>query len=290
MIYYRIEAALAWLLFLMFRVLPVDWASNLGGFLGRTIGPRLGSSRRAIKHLKAALPDSNHDQIILDHWENMGRVIAEYPHLESIAQKRVTIENPELLQAVFDKNQGGVLIAAHLGNWELNGAVMLLQFGKTLDLTYRAPNNPFVARMIENFRTLKGRLQAFPKSRDSGRKIMNTLKTKGYLGVLVDQKYNEGISIPFFGHPAMTNPIAFQLAQKYQCPLIPVQNIRTKGAHFKIIIHPPIETHQTDGSPRPLEDMIQEMHLMLEGWIRDNPEQWIWMHRRWRNLEQDQKP
>ncbi len=282
---YFIEAVFAFLLFGIFRLLPASAASCLGGFLGRTIGPHLGSSRRAIRHIQKALPgtdDKAAQTIMRGHWNNMGRVIAEYQHLKKLARKNVIVEGDENLRDALGQNKGAVFIGAHQGNWELNCLTLFIHYNAKSAVTYRAMNNPYVDRMIEKSRTLNGTLSAFPKSRESGRKIMATIKDGGYLGILIDQKYNEGIEIPFFGLPAMTNPIAFQLAQKYHAPLVPVQNIRLKGANFKIIVHPAIPTHDGAGAPRPLEDMMLEAHRLMEGWIHAHPAQWIWMHRRWK--------
>lgn len=112
---------------------------------------------------------------------------------------------------------------------------------------------------------------------------MKTLKDARSLGILIDQKYNEGIEADFFDMPAMTNPIFVQLCQRYKCPLIPVRNERLDGCSFRLTSYPPLETFNADGTSRPVEDVIKDAHQLLETWIKERPEQWMWLHHRWKD-------
>lgn len=113
--------------------------------------------------------------------------------------------------------------------------------------------------------------------------MMETIKQGGILGILIDQKYNQGLNVPFFGHPAMTNPFFVQLAQKYGAPLVPIRGIRLENGGFCLKIYPPVPTLEDNGTPRPIENVIQQAHTLLAGWIREKPEQWLWLHRRWKD-------
>jgi len=285
---YRLEGLLCLILVSVFRIMPLDWASASGGFLGQSIGFfLLDSNRKADRHLRHALPALTAPErrtIIKDMWNNLGRVFAEYPHLEQIARERTTVINPHHIETLKDTPTGTVFIGMHQGNWEIWAAMALLKFGVQVDITYRAPNNPIVDNLVGKYRSLNGRITAHPKAASSGKKIMSLIKNKGNVAILIDQKYNPGLDIPFFGHNARTNPIAFQLAQKYDCPLIPGQCIRTKGANFEMIFHPPIATKDENGADIPLDEIIIKTHIMMEDWIRQTPAQWIWLHKRWRNL------
>ena len=108
--------------------------------------------------------------------------------------------------------------------------------------------------------------------------MLKSLISGNSLALLGDQKYNEGVCVPFFGHDAMTNPAFVQFAQKFDLPLIPAQCIRMNGANFKIKAHPPIATQN-----RNVEDIISDYHALLEGWITERPEQWLWLHKRWKD-------
>lgn len=273
-------AILLYGLMLIFKCLPLDYASALGGLMGRQIGFRLGITRRAIQNLRRAFPGTDEQQIermALDMWDNLGRVIGEYPHLKSIARSRVLLKNGHLIEQIIKDGRGGIFISGHMANWETHVPLLLETFNQTAVLTYRALNNPFADSILRHYRTLGGAIPAFPKTRESGRQLMKTLKSKGFLAILIDQKYNEGMSIPFLGIPAMTNPVAVQLAQKYGCPIIPAQCRRLRGAHFEITIHEPVYVTLDE----PMEDTMIYLNDLLSDWVRQEPAQWLWLHRRW---------
>ncbi|PCK00233.1 MAG: lipid A biosynthesis acyltransferase [Zetaproteobacteria bacterium] len=283
---YFLEAALLAILFVFFRILPPETASNIGGYIARTIGPKLATSRKARRHIQCALPETTkreQDNIIKGMWDNLGRVIAEYPHLERISKHHTNIVDlANLDQYINDKTLPIIFIGGHLANWEINGAATLTQLNHPIDLTYRAPNNPWTAKMLTKARTLNGRIKAYPKSRESGRLIIKALKEAHSIGILIDQKYNEGVEVDFFKMPTMTNPIFVQLCQRYKCPLIPVRNERISGCNFKLTAYPPLTLFKDDGTPRPVDDVIKDAHILLEQWIKERPEQWIWLHHRWK--------
>lgn len=288
---YALEATLLTLLFIIFKILPVSAASNLGGFIGRTIGPRLAASRKALRNIEAALPElspTQHQMAIRDMWDNLGRVIAEYPHLASIGKNHSVLKGDDILQDLIMQEQPAVFFGAHQSNWEVNGALLYQQYDQPVDITYRAPNNPWSAIMLRKARTLNGKLGVIAKSRTAGKLLIQALKSKRHIGVLLDQKYNEGIALPFFGMNAMTNPAFVSLCQKYDCPLVPVRNTRLKGAQFELQLYEPIKLFEKDGSARSQEDVMRDANTLMEGWIREQPGQWLWLHRRWdSNVLQD---
>ena len=282
---YMLEAALVRTLFFIFRLMPAQMASNIGGFIVRTLGPHMAVNRKAIRNLRTALPgktDDEYNQICRGMWDNLGRVFAEYPHLETIGRDFTQIVGLENLGNVITDKQPVIYISGHLANWEINATAPLVQNGITLDLTYREPNNPWSAELLDRARTLNGRITTYAKSRESGRAIIQALKDGRSIGILIDQKYNEGVESLFFGIPAMTNPVFVHLCQKYRCPLIPARAIRTQGCRFVLEILPPIDVFAPDGTARPTQDVIADAHALLEGWIKEKPEQWIWLHRRWK--------
>lgn len=281
---YVLEGIVFSFFFTLFKLLPLDTASALGGFIARKVGPHLSATKKAQRNLRLALPDLDsraRQTIIRDMWDNLGRVMAEYPHLEQIAKERVTFHNGEILRDIIHDRTGSVFIGLHQANWEIFAASALLLYDFPLDITYRAPNNPAVDRIILKARSLNGRIAAHPKTRKSGQIILNLVKNKGNLAILIDQKYNPGPLVPFFGYPAKTNPVAFQIAQKYGAPLIPGRCVRTKGAHFEIALNNPIPTQDETGQPIPIETLMAQAHGIMEGWIREYPGQWLWLHQRW---------
>lgn len=271
---YFCEGIFARILYGFFAVLTVSTASYTGGLIARTIGPRTGISRRAAYNIKRAFPDMADDDLkttIRNFWDNLGRVIGEYPHLKTLAQN-VTIENrsglPADVQAVY--------CAAHCANWELPSHAFVHAFDTAVDVTYRPPNNPMIDTLLQKVRTSDNRINAHPKSAAGGIALIKAIRKKRSVAILSDQKYNEGINIQFFGHEAMTNPAVAVLAQKYDLPIIPIQCIRTHDHHFKIILHPPI-----DHKNKPTADIMRTFNGLLEQWTTETPAQWLWTHNRW---------
>lgn len=272
---YLLEAAILWLAFFIFRSLPTETASNAGGWIGRTIGPRLAASRKAYKNMERALPGKSkaeYHALIREMWDNLGRVIAEYPHLPEIIMKADVVgeDNIKSLPESF------IVIGAHAANWEL----LPFYFNHRADLPitglYREPNNPYTAKLLENARNAIGKGNYARKSTAGSRALIKTLQDGGRLGILIDQKYNQGIRADFFGNPAMTSTAFSQLARKYDCPIVPLWIERVKGTQFRLTIHPP---YKTDG--RSDEEIIALAHTALETHILKNPGQWLWLHRRW---------
>lgn len=279
---YLFEAGLLHILLFIFGFFSPVTASNIGGWLGRAIGPKLAASRKAIRNLENAMPDLDGDQrsaIITDMWDNLGRLFAEYAHLERIAADFTVIEGLENLKPYIDGERSAIFIGAHLANFEVPPLCAFQQAGLAIDSTYRAPNNPYSHKLLNKIRSLDSYLKAFSKSKSGGRALMKAAKDGANIGILIDQKYNEGVSVPFFGRDAMTNPIFVQLAQKFGHDLVPIRIIREDSCHFRFIIEKPM-TFEKDEA---LETVIKRANETLESWIKDKPGQWLWLHRRWKD-------
>ncbi|MCM2343000.1 MAG: lysophospholipid acyltransferase family protein [Alphaproteobacteria bacterium] len=275
---YALESLLLIFFYGLCDILPLSVASNMGGWIGRQIGPRLAASRKAYKHLQESLPhldDANQDQIISTMWDNLGRVIAEYPHLQEIGKYHVTLAGQEVIKTALSQGKPVILFGAHLANWEVMAPALLDQTGLKLGLVYRAPNNPVADRLLDYARSLHGRLETIPKSRSGTRRLVQTLKEGHSIGILIDQKYNEGVPVPFFGRPAMTSPAFVQLARKYDACLIPFHCVRDQGCHFTITFENPLNLDGTE------IEVISRAHERLEDWITNKPGEWMWLHRRW---------
>ncbi len=278
---YLLEAALLHSLLFIFSLMSPIHASNIGGIIGRTIGARLGASRKAIRNLEKSMPEMDtgeQSNVIADMWENLGRLIAEYAHLETIARDYTIIEGLETLQPYIDGERSAIFIGAHLANFEVPALCAFTQTGLVIHSTYRAPNNPHSHALLNKIRSLDGKLKAFPKSKTGGRALMKAAREGGNIGILIDQKYNEGVSVPFLGREAMTNPVFVQLAQKFGHDLVPIRIIRETNCHFRFIIEKPLVFEKGE----PVESVITKANARLEAWIKDKPGQWLWLHRRWK--------
>jgi KDO2-lipid IV(A) lauroyltransferase len=212
-------------------------------------------------------------------WDNLGRVAAEYPHLAFIVRNRLQVRGEEHIDAALSKPaKGAVFYSIHMGNWELPPIYLHLVKGADVHSMYRAPNNPYVDKMIHKLRTLGGAIPAWNKSRAGGQGALKAVRGGGAIAILIDQKYNEGVNVPFFGMEAMTNPFFVKMAQKFDAPLIPATLKRTGGAHFELTVYPAMTLEGLSE-----ETIIAQAHALIEEAIKQTPAQWIWLHRRWKD-------
>lgn len=279
---YRAEAAFVYLIWGFFKMMPVTWASALGGGLLRFIGPKLAASRKAIKNIALSFPektDAEHRDILIGMWENLGRVVGEYPHLNKIWQ-RTEVIGGDYLHDLREANKPGILFGGHLANWEVQPLVTV-NHGLDVGIVYRKPNNPYVADLIYQTRCKTGNTIQVEKSAKGARQLTQILKQKGIVGMLMDQKLNQGMAIPFFGRDAMTAPSLGQFAVKYDAVVIPIQIARVKGVSFRATVYPPMEIQKTGDKENDIRQVLIEMNQYFEEWIRENPSQWLWLHRRW---------
>lgn len=284
-----IEAAALKTVLALVRALPPIAASNLGGAVARTIGPLLPVSRVADTNLRLALPDLDaaaRRRIVRGVWDNLGRTAAELPHLPSL---RATASGPgwetvglEHARAAVAIGRPVVFFSAHLANWE---ALSLIanRSGFVVPAFYRAAANPLVDRLIQDLRrAAAGRdLPQFAKGAAGARAATAHLRAGGTLGMLVDQKMNDGIAAPLFGHMAMTVTAPALYALRYRCKLVPCHIERLGPARFRLVVAPPLETPATGDLHADIATLAARMNAVLEGWIRDRPESWLWLHRRW---------
>ena len=278
---HALEALGVFLAYVLFAALPIDWASGLGGWIGRTLGPFLPMSKVARANLGAVFPDlpqAERERILRATWDMVGRIVGEYPHLDAIARHagkpgaRVEVSGVEQVEMLKERDTA-LLFSAHLGNWEVF-APSLAALGIPYAQVYRDPNNPFVSWLIHRVRRLP-REEMVPKGPAGARQAIAILSKGGRLGMLVDQKMNDGIAVPFFGREAMTAPALARFAQRYNCPAVPVRLERLGGARFRVSFLPPLDTSGSD------VEVMTRANRIIEDWIRARPEQWLWIHRRW---------
>jgi KDO2-lipid IV(A) lauroyltransferase len=252
-----------------FWLLPVDAASAIGGFIGRRLGPRLKASRRARRNLVRALPENDaaqNERILCGMWDNLGRVAAEFPHLSHICAPdsgRIEVVDGEIVTALGPGAQPCIFFGGHFANWEIGPFTLRrLLLGAPLASVYRALNNPWAERLTLRLRQAP---VSIPKGSEGGRELLRWLKSGRHVGILVDQKLNDGIAVPFFGRNAMTAPAIARFSLKYGCPLVPVRAQRLGGGD----------------SARDAVTIMTVVNTEIETWVRDCPEQWLWVHRRW---------
>lgn len=281
----RIEVLFAHLFFALVRCVPFSAASAVGGFLGRHIGPRVGVTRHARRNLEKAYPEKTKadiDILIREMWDNLGRTIFEYPQLNRLdvtdAGGRVEVVGIENLLSLAAREGPGLIVTAHQANWEL-GPLVASQHGVAVHSIYRPPNNPLMLDFYLSRQVGRGSL--IPKGAKGARWALEKLKRGEIVAVVADQKMNDGIAVPFFGRDAMTAPALAQFALKFDCPIVPVQIVRTQGARFRAILHPAITLERTGDRHGDVLAGMTRINRMIEGWVREHPAQWLWVHKRW---------
>ncbi len=275
---YRLEFFCLKLFFGGLKFFSIDVASEIGGILGKIIGPRLKSNKTAIINFSRAFPDQNKNEInqnIIKMWENFGRTFAEYPflHIFRDENSRITIEGKENLNKI--DNSSSIIFSGHFANWEVMATVIASL--SDLALVYRAPNNPLVDNILRGYRRAIS-LNQVRKGPQGAKELINFIKKGTNLGMLVDQKQNYGLPIQFFGREAMTPSAIAKLSLKYKLGLIPVTIERKSRTNFHIKIHKKLDVNFDEDDTI---SILGKINSFLEISIQRNPSQWLWMHKRW---------
>jgi len=276
----------------LLRLTDPDWLSDTAAFTMRHVGPRLRENRIARDQIAVAFPEKSAaeiERILRGTWENLGRMGAEFAHLDRLWDYQspdkpgrfdIAPEDLERYRRVTESGKPALVFAAHLGNWELP-AISAHANGIKSAVLYRGPNVEAVDRWITETRsTLMGAL--IPTGLDAPVKLAEALQSGTHVGMLVDQYYVRGVPVTFFGRSTHANPLLARLARHFDCPIHGVRLIRLPGHRFR--------GHMTEAIP-PVRDAegnidiagtMQAIMHVIEGWIRENPDQWLWQHRRWR--------
>lgn len=283
-----LQGLLAHMMFFLMGLIPVDAASAFGGWIARKIGPRLDVHKLARENLQLAFPEkpeSEIESILVDMWDNLGRVGFEFPHIAKMnvynQPDRFEIVGGKNIDLLRDDNQCGIFFSGHLANWEF---CALGPAQRTpcvpVQLIYREPDNPWMRKLFAR-RKPTPECGLLPKGTKGAKQALMALKNGDHLAMLVDQKMNDGIAVPFFGRDAMTAPAIAQFALKYNCPVVPVRIERIKGVRFRITFFEPMQLPNTGNRKDDIQAIMVEVNKKLEDWVRERPAQWLWVHRRW---------
>ncbi len=280
------EFILVYIFLIISKILGLRFSSYLGGIILCSYGFFSPRNKVGMKNLSIVFPEKNESEkkiILKKMWFHFGRVIGEYPHLKKIKIKNnpnIKIIGIENLLNPLKTQKNCIFFSAHLGNWELSSHP-LTQNGHTINFIYRSANNKLIDNLLNKIRYSYG-VKLISKGKDGAKDCIKALKGRENLGMLIDQKMNDGLSIKFFNKNAMTASGIAKFALKFDCPIIPAVCIRNEGINFTIKYFKPI-------FPRKLKKLGSEKKIMLhlntylEDWILKNPEQWIWVHNRWEN-------
>ena len=267
----------------VFKILPVRMASAFGAQLGALVGFILRRrSHIGMVNLAIAFPEKTENErrkILNKMWRHWGRFYAEMPHTKKLFQK-AEIKGFEHLKKMNKEKKGGFVCSAHLGNWELAVSQPLFD-NFCLNPVYRRANNPWLDKLM--FQRRQGVL--IPKGILGARKILDVLRNKGVIVILCDQKLREGIDVPFFGKMAKTAPAIATLALKFNAPIVMARSIRQPDGHFIMEVSEPLKINPDSDRNQEVLKIMTEINRRLENWIRENPEQWLWIHRRFDKSE-----
>jgi len=290
------EAAVGALTFGLLRTAryfdPVKTA-DLFGRITRRIGPMLREDRIGRANLTAAFPEKSPEEIetiLAGVWDNLGRLGAEFAHLDHIWEhdpahpelSRIEIQQRthELFAQLRLDGKPALIFFCHLGNWELP-AVAAVAHGLDAAILFRRPNSASANRIIEELRQVKmGTL--IPAGRDAPFKLAEALQNGQHVAIQVDQWFTNGVEVTFFGRKTRANPTLARLLRQIECPIHGVRIIRLPGHRFRAELSeevPPVRdaTGQID-----IQGTMQAITSVVEGWVREYPDQWLWLHRRWR--------
>jgi Kdo2-lipid IVA lauroyltransferase/acyltransferase len=281
---YLLEFILIKILFILFQLIGYRLSSNLGFFIGKTIGPIFRSKKMIIQNLeKSKIKYSeNPSKIASNVLGNYGRIFAEYVYLKKFRnndlKKYVSIDGLKNLENLKKYNKKAVFISGHFNNFELM-AMEIEKAGIELAAIYRPLNNIFLNKTMEKIRKQNICKNQIKKGRAGSREIIKNLIEGKSIALMIDQRVREGEKVKFFNNLATTTTIPAQLVKKYNCELIPIYIERKKSNYFKIYISKPIKISKKKSTL----EITEFLNQVLEKMILKNVDQWIWTHDRWKS-------
>jgi KDO2-lipid IV(A) lauroyltransferase len=242
----------------------------------------------AIYNLKRAFPEKSIAEVTLiakGVYRNMAIVAAEFFDIPWLTKDRihevVEVEGFEHCVEALKKGRGLLMFGAHFGNWELQAIAMSLLV-HPLVVIYRTLDNRILEHLVMSVRTSTGNMPLVKQK--SMRKILRTLKANGIVGLLIDQNWSwqEGVFVDFFGRPACTTDGLALLALHTEAPVIPSFTVRVDSGKYRLIIGEAVELINTDQRESDVLINTQNFTRIIEDMIRKYPDQWLWVHQRWK--------
>jgi Kdo2-lipid IVA lauroyltransferase/acyltransferase len=268
--------------------------ANFAGAFMRKIGPLFPEHRIGRAQLRSAFPeksDTEIEKILGGVWDNLGRIAIEFAHLDEFCVEGFGRQTPDVITYppeskerydwIMKSGRATIGFAAHLANWELPGVGAKLIGAKSAVL-FRRPNIGAVSDVIVKLREpLMGEL--VPTGLDAPVKLARLLQSGIHVGMLADQHYSKGVEVTFFGRSCLANPLIAMLARQTELPIYGMRVVRKQdGNGFWGEVSDPVEAVRDAGGRVDIKGTMQAVTTVIEGWIRQYPEQWLWLHRRWR--------
>jgi KDO2-lipid IV(A) lauroyltransferase len=275
------------------RYFDPDRTADFFASITRTVGPWLPEHKIGRANLTAAFPEksaSEIDAILTGVWDNLGRVGAEFAHLDHIWNldpdhpENGRIELAPDATAKFEKlrddGKGALIFASHIANWELP-ALAGPAYGVESAVLFRRPNIAAVDRAIQDIRSVNmGTMIA--TTHEAPLRLAQALQKGVHVGMLVDQHFGRGVDVTFFGRTAKANPLIARLARQVDVPIYGVRMIRLPNHRFYGELSDEVTPVRDTEGKVDVQATMQAITSVVEGWVREHPEQWLWLHRRWR--------
>ena len=276
------------------RAFDPDKTATFFGRALRFIGRRLREDRIGRENLKAAFPEKSPEEIekiLAGVWDNLGRIGAEFAHLDHIwdydpehperdSRVEFSPRTKELFDQIRDDGKPALIFACHLGNWELP-ALAAVAHGLDAAILFRRPNSEAADRAIERTRAISmGTL--IPAGRDAPLRLAQALQDGKHVAMLVDQYLTNGAEVTFFGRKTTANPMLARLRRQVDCPIHGTRIIRLPNNRFRAELSEEVKPVFDASGQIDIQGTTQAVTNVVEGWIREYPEQWLWLHRRWR--------
>jgi KDO2-lipid IV(A) lauroyltransferase len=268
--------------------------ANFAGAFMRRAGPLFKEHRLGREQLRLAFPEKSAaeiEQILGGVWDNLGRIAIEFAHLDEFCVEGFGQQTPDVITyppeskeryaRITETGKAAIGFAAHLANWELPGIGAKL-IGVKSAVLYRRPNIDAIDDIIIKLREpLMGEL--IPTGLDAPVRLGRLLQAGVHVGMLADQHYTRGVEVTFFGRPCRANPLIAMLARQTELPIYGMRVVRKPdGNSFWGEISDPVEPARDADGRIELKGTMQAITSVIEGWVRQYPEQWLWLHRRWR--------
>lgn len=276
------------------RYFDPDKTADFFGRAAHFIGRRLREDRIGRENLTAAFPEKSPEeieQILTGVWHNLGRLGAEFANLDRIwdhdaadpakpSRVEFSGRSKQLFDQLRDDGKPALFFAAHLGNWELP-ALAAVAHGLEATILFRRPNIEAADRAIERIRAVKmGTMVA--AGRDAPLKLAQALQNGQHVAMLVDQYLTNGVPVTFFGRKTTANPTLARLRRQIDCPIHGTRIIRLPDGRFRGEVSEEVKPVFDASGQVDIQGTMQAVTDVVEGWVREYPDQWLWLHRRWR--------
>ena len=281
---YFIQFLIISILFLIFKILGLSYASYISGKVVSFVGPFFRSKSLIRSNILKALPDFKLNQIekiSKKMWNNYGRILAEYVFIKDFRstkfQNNIEIKGQEILDNLKNNKEPVIFVSGHFNNFELM-AMQIEKSGINLAVIYRPLNNKFLNFIMERIRKKYICKNQIKKGISGTKQLLSFFKKKTSIALMIDQRVSQGIKSNFFKNEALTTTIPAQFVKKFKCKIVPIYIERVKDINFKLTIHDPL-VYSNDES---IESITLDLNHLLEKLILKNPDQWIWSHNRWK--------